>query len=197
MNRPCPRCGQNLIVHARGPATVTCPVCLASIRTGSKPLPSPPLSPPLPIRAIPIADADTTSPEPLHYQAISDDVEAELERDFRWSLYGIVTFALASIVALFVMVPQMDITMPALVWFSGVAIMTSLAAAWLMARHRRARAEAGMTGVTTRRTTGERIGGLVALSIAGVFATGAMVLISFVVVFILIVATCFGGGFKL
>jgi hypothetical protein len=197
MNRPCPRCGQNLIVHARGPARITCPVCLASVATGSNPMPLPPL--PLSIPATPVAavHAPRLMPLPLQYHSLHDDVEAELERDFRWSLYGIVTFAATSLVAAFVIIPQMDITIPAAVSLAGAAVVTTPVGAWLMARHRRARAEAGATGVTTRQTTGERVLGLVTLGIGGVVAAVAMLVITAIVLVIVLFVACFGGGFKL
>jgi hypothetical protein len=173
MNLACPRCGQNLIVDPRGAATVTCPSCLASISTGA------------------------TAPTPLAYLSISDDVEAELERDFRWSLYGIVTFAAGSVIGLFFMVPEMDIRVPTPWWFAGVTVVTACVALWLAARHRRRRVETWATGTAGAKSTARRVGGLVALSVAGVLAAGAMVVVSFVVVFILIIIVCGFGGMKI
>jgi cobalamin synthase len=120
-----------------------------------------------------------------------------LEQDFRWSLYGIVTFAAASVIALFVIVRQLDFELPALIWFAVVAVTTSIVAAWLMRRHRQARFEAVTMGVTIGKTTGERVAGLITLGIAGAVAAGAMVLVSAIVAVILVIAACFGGGFKL
>jgi hypothetical protein len=153
--------------------------------------------PPLPVPVEPLAAAARSKPVPLQYLPLRDDVEAELARDFRWSLYGIVTFAAVSVVAVFVLAPQMDIDLPAQCGFVGVAILTALTAAWLIARHRRARAEAGLTGVTTRRTTGERIGALVALGFVGIVATAAMLFLTAVALVILLLLVCLGGGFKI
>jgi len=176
MNRPCPRCGQNLIVGERGPATVTCPICLASVATASKPLPAPPL----PMRVI-----------PLNYQQSGDDVEAELARDLQWAMYGIGTFAAGSIIGFLVLIVFLDVKIPAKYWVTGVAVVTSIIACFVLASLRRRKAKF-REGLVRFRSTSERVGSVVALGVGGIFATIVMLLVTGVVVVILVIATCFG-----
>jgi hypothetical protein len=176
MNRPCPRCGQNLIVDERGPATVTCPRCLASVVTGSKPLPAPPL----PMRVI-----------PLNYAQASGDVEAELAKDLQWAMYGIGTFAAGSIMAFLVLIVFLDVKIPAKYWVTGVALVTSLVACFVLGSQRR-RKEKFREGLVRFRSTSERLGSLVALGVGGIVATGVMLIVTGVVIVVLFLATCFG-----
>jgi hypothetical protein len=175
MNRSCPRCGQNLIIPDRGPPVVTCPICLASIATGAKPLPPPPL----PMRVI-----------PLEY-ASGGDVEAELAKDLRWAMYGIGTFAAGTIVAFLVVIVFAEVKIPAKYWVTAVAVVTSIVALCVLASQR-GRKEKVREGRVRFKSTGQRVGSLVALGLGGIIATVVMLLVTGVVVFILIVATCFG-----
>jgi hypothetical protein len=177
MNRPCPRCGQNLIVHARGPATVTCPVCLASIPTGSKPLPMPPL----PMRAI-----------ALEYEIAGGDIEQELAKDMRWALYGIATFAGGTILGFGVLIVYFEMRIPAKYWLTAVAVVTSIAAAGLLAQQS-GRGARYRSGKIRPRSTDERVVALVAMGLGGVIAIAVMAIITGIALVILVLLVCFGG----
>jgi hypothetical protein len=140
MNTPCPRCGQNLIVH----------------------LPA-------------------------------DDIEFELNKDFRWTIYGVAAFAVGSIGGWLVMIPSPGLNVPTKLWLSAVALATFVAALWLFVPHRRERFTSLTTGDVDTKSIGERIASVLAMNVAGIFAAGAIVLITLVAVFVLFVLTCFGN----
>jgi hypothetical protein len=191
MNRPCPRCGQNLIVHARGPARITCPVCLASVVTGSKPLPMPPL--PVPVIPIP-PPPDAGGAVPLAYHTLTGDVEHELSKDLRWSMYGIATFAGGTILGFIVLIVAFDAhDLKPAVWLSGVVVATGIVGAVVLARHGARREDVQRHGRVPVSSSGQRVIKLVALGFGGLVATGAMVFLAAVAMFILLILVCFGG----
>jgi hypothetical protein len=156
---------------------VTCPVCLASIPTGSKPLPAPPL----PLRAI-----------ALEYGIAGGDIEQELAKDMRWALYGIATFAGGTIVGFGVLIVYFGMRIPAKYWLAAVAVVTSIAATvvLLQQRGREARYRNGRIRV---KSTGERVATLVAMGFGGIIAIAVMAIITGIALVILVLLVCFGG----
>jgi hypothetical protein len=79
---------------------------------------------------------------------------------------------------------------------SGGVVATGIVGAIVLARHGARRTEGKRLGAVRMKSTSQRVIKLAALGVGGLIATGAMLFLAAIALFILLVLVCF-GGFKL
>lgn len=177
----CPRCQLPLSVEGLDGRNryVTCPACLELITLHATP-------PALPVPAL-----------PLNYQGPSGDVEAELQRDLKFVVWGIVAFGGMAIVGFVVAQGITGGIGPARAWLGWIAIVTAVVAAVSLAMHFRRRTRL-RSGVPVRlRSGGQQAARIVVLGVTGLLliVITAVAAVALLLVACLALAAGSGGPF--
>jgi len=184
----CTRCRLPLDVPARPgqTLTVTCPSCLA-LMTVQRPAPIP---------AIPI-EGSGGGDEPLGYRGITGDVEAELQKDQQFAIWGIVAFGVMGVIGYFALKMSTGLPGDSIYWLGWIGGVTAFIAMATLARHaKRGRQVRSGAGNVRMKTTGERVTAVIVLGISGLL----LIVLTFVAALVLLLAACFAvmsmGGMR-
>jgi hypothetical protein len=171
----CPRCRLPLDADVpRGRATrVTCPACLELIT----------VHPPAPIPALPVMAGDHA----LDYRALGGDVEQELQRDMRTTIWGIGVFAVAAVVGYFMLKVKVGMPGETTYWLGWIGVVTAFLATVMFTRHARHGRNVRAGAPVRIKGTGERVASVVALGITGLL----LVILTILAAVILVFAACF------
>jgi hypothetical protein len=163
----CPRCRLPLTVERPTGRPVTCPSCLERITLSPPALPTPVL--------------------PLDYHATTGDLEAELQKDLQFVVWGIAAFGVMALIGFFALRNVIGGAGPQKIWLGWIAIVTTIVAAVSLGRHyyRRKRVERGE--LVRLRTGGQRVASVIVLGIGGLLLMGITVLAALV----LLLVACF------
>ena len=160
----CPRCQLPLTVERPTGRPMTCPSCLERITLGPPALPTPVL--------------------PLDYHATSSDLEAELQKDLQFVVWGIVAFGVMALVGFLAMRNVIGGAGPQKAWLGWIAIVTAIVAAISLGRHyyRRKRVERGE--LVRLRTGGQRVATVIVLGVGGLLLMGITALAAVVLLLV-------------
>jgi hypothetical protein len=130
----------------------------------------------------------------LPYQGSGGDVEADLQRDLRFVIWGIVTFAVTAVIG-FVVAQQMTGGIgPQKAWAGWIALVTAVIAAVSLSLHfrRRNRVRAGMP--VRLKSTGEQVARIVVLGVGGLMLIVLTAVAAVVLLFVACLVMMSGGG---
>jgi hypothetical protein len=188
MNFYCPRC--RLPLHAdvpRGRASVvTCPSCLELVT----------VHPPAPIPAIPISPAAQQGDRAIDYRAISGDVEAELQKDLRFAIWGIAVFGAMAVIGYALLKTRARLPGESIYWLGWIGGVTACIAIATFARHARRSAQVRRGMPVRTKTTGERVSRVIVLGIGGLLLVGLTIIAALVLLFAACLIAAGAGGFR-
>jgi len=174
MNFYCPRC--RLPLHAEVPrgraSLVTCPSCLELVT----------VHPPAPLPVIPVSDGEAGD-RPLEYRAIQGDIEAELQKDMRFAVWGIACFGAMAVIGYIALKTRAGLPGDAIYWLGWIGGVTTFLAIVTFARHARRTAQVRRGMGVRMKTTGERVASVVVLGITGLLLIGLTILAAMALLF--------------